>query len=232
MKQSLIVAAFAASAVAGLAGDVTGSVSLKGTPPPEKPITPLMADVNCGKSASGIVTTRHFVVGANSGLGNVFVYVKAGLEGKKFEAPAQKTVIDQVGCLYQPYVSGSFAGAAVEFKNSDAFLHNVNFMKSDVGNDTFNFAQGGGSKPIEKVFKNVEVMAKIQCNVHPWMFGYIGVVDNPYFAVTDKDGKFTIKGLPAGKYTLAFKHLKAGEITQEVEVKDSGATVTATLEVK
>jgi len=73
---------------------------------------------------------------------------------------------------------------------------------------------------------------KLQCNVHPWMFGYIGVVSNPYFAVTDKDGKFTLKGLPAGKYTLAFKHLKAGEVTQEVEVKDSGAAVSATLEVK
>ena len=73
---------------------------------------------------------------------------------------------------------------------------------------------------------------KLQCNVHPWMFGYIGVVNNPFFAVTDKDGKFTVKGLPAGKYTLAFKHLKGGEVTQEVEVKDAGATADATIELK
>ncbi|MEI6340851.1 MAG: hypothetical protein WCR07_02760 [Verrucomicrobiota bacterium] len=232
MKQFTSIAALAAGATTLFAGDVTGTVTLKGTPPPEKPIAPLMADVNCGKAAKGTVTTRHYVVGSSSGLGNVFVYVKAGLDGKKFDAPATKPVIDQVACLYEPYVTGAQTGQAVEIRNSDAFLHNVNFMKSEAGNPPFNFAQGAGAKPVDKAFPNQEVFVKLQCNVHPWMFGYIGVVSNPYFAVTDKDGKFTLKGLPAGKYTLAFKHLKAGEITQEVEVKDSGATVAATLEVK
>ncbi len=232
MKQSLIAAAIAASAATVLGGDVTGKVTLKGTPPPEKPIAPLMADANCGKAVSGTVTTRHFVVGADHGLGNVFVYVKAGLSGTKFDAPATKTVVDQKGCLYEPYVSGAMAGVAVEITNSDPFLHNVNFMKSDAGNTPFNTAQGPGAKPMERTFQNPEVFVKLQCNVHPWMFGYIGVVGNPFFAVTDKDGKYTIKGLPAGKYTLAFKHLKGGEVTQEVEVKDSGAAVNATIELK
>jgi plastocyanin len=232
MKHIISIAALSAASAAVFAGDVTGTVTLKGTAPAEKPIAPLMADVNCGKAAKGTVTTRHYVVGAASGLGNVFVYVKAGLDGKKFDAPATKAKIDQVGCLYEPYVVGAQTGQTLEINNSDPFLHNVNFMKSEASNTTFNFAQGAGAKPVDKVFPNQEVFVKLQCNVHPWMFGYVGVVANPYFAVTDKDGKFSIKGLPAGKYTLAFKHLKAGEVTQEVEVKDSGATVAATLEVK
>lgn len=232
MKKLFPFIAVAAGSATLFAGDVTGTVTLKGTPPPEKPIGPLMSDPNCGKAAKGPVNTRHYLVGSGGGLGNVFVYVKSGLDGKKFDVPATKAVVDQVACLYEPYVLGAQAGQTVEIRNSDPFLHNVNFMKSEAGNPTFNFAQGSGAKPMDKVFPNQEVFVKLQCNVHPWMFGYIGVVPHPFHAVTDKDGKFTLKGLPAGKYTIAFKHLKAGEITQEVEVKDSGAQVAATLEVK
>lgn len=219
----------AAGVLSVAAGDVTGKVTLKGTPPPEKAIAPLMADPNCGKAVKGPVNTRHYVVGAGSGLGNVFVYVKSAATGG---VPSGKAVMDQVGCLYEPYVLGAAVGQTVEIKNSDPFLHNVNFMKSATGNETFNFAQAGGSKAVDKVFKNAEVFVKLQCNVHPWMFGYIGVVPHGFFAVTDKDGNFSLKGLPAGKHTLAFAHLKAGEVTQEVEVKDGAVTANAELTAK
>src|SRR5262245_53597212 len=89
------------------AGDVTGKVTLNGTPPPEKEITPLSKDASCGKIRPQAPMTRHYVVGADKGLGNVFVYVKKGLEGKTFPAPAEKPVIDQAGCLYEPYVIGA-----------------------------------------------------------------------------------------------------------------------------
>lgn len=232
MKFGISVCALMASAVALSAANVSGKVTLTGTPPAEREITPLKADPNCGKTISGPVLTRHFVVGEGSGLGNVYVYVKAGLDGKTFPAPADKAVMDQKSCLYEPYVMGAVAGQTVEIRNSDPFLHNVNFMKSGAGNQTFNFAQGANAKPVDKVFKNPEVFVKLQCNVHPWMFGYIGVSSSPFFAVTDKDGNFSIKDLPPGKYTLAFAHLKAGEVTQEVEVKDGDNAVKAALAVK
>ena len=213
------------------AGDVTGKVTLKGDAPAEKEISPLAKDPNCGKSYSKAPTTRHYVVGADKGLANVFVYVKKGLEGKSFPAPAEKPIMDQKACLYQPYVMGARAGQPVMIKSSDDFMHNVNFAASKSGNDTFNFAQTKAGQVNEKTFKNVEVFVKLQCNVHPWMFGYIGVVDSPHYAVTDASGKYTVAGLADGKYTLAFIHLKAGEVLQEIEVK-GGATVNATLEVK
>lgn len=234
MKTTLRFAAISAllAAVSTLqAGDVTGKVTLKGDAPAEKEITPLSKDPNCSKFYSKPATTRHYLVGADKGLANVFVYVKKGLEGKTFPAPAEKPVMDQKACLYQPYVLGARAGHPVVIKSSDDFMHNVNFAASKKGNDTFNFAQTRAGQVNEKTFKNVEVFVKLQCNVHPWMFGYIGVVDSPYYAVTDASGKYTIAGLPDGKYTLAFIHLKAGEVLQEVDVK--GATsVDATLEVK
>ena len=75
---------------------------------------------------------------------------------------------------------------------------------------------------------------KFNCDVHPWMFAWVTVVDNPYFAVTDKSGKFTIKNVPPGKYKIAALHRKAAPtgMEKDVEVKDSGASVDFTLEVK
>src|SRR5687767_3186664 len=107
-KLSFVAALCAASACipAVSAGDLAGKVDLKGTPPAEKEITPLAKDANCGKIRPQASTRRHYVVGEGHGLANVFVYVKKGLEGKTFTAPSEKPVIDQVGCLYEPYVIG------------------------------------------------------------------------------------------------------------------------------
>jgi hypothetical protein len=48
----------------------------------------------------------------------------------------------------------------------------------------------------------------VKCNQHPWMKMYVNVVKSPFYAVTDKSGKFEIKGLPPGDYTLEFVHEK------------------------
>ena len=83
------------------------------------------------------------------------------------------------------------------------------------------------------VFDKPEVLVKFKCDVHPWMFAYVGVVDHPYFAVTDKDGNYKITGLPAGDYTVEAVHLKAGSTTAKVKVgADDKKTQDFTLEVK
>ena len=73
-------------------------------------------------------------------------------------------------------------------------------------------------RSIEKNFAREEIMLPVKCNQHPWMKMYINVVKSPFYAVTDKDGKYEIKGLPPGDYTLAFVHEKLGEQTQKVTV--------------
>ena len=77
---------------------------------------------------------------------------------------------------------------------------------------------------------------RFKCDVHPWMFAYACVVDHPYFAVTDKDGKYTIKDVPDGKYTIEAYHRKAAPVaspmTAEIEVKGGSVTKDFTLEVK
>ena len=65
---------------------------------------------------------------------------------------------------------------------------------------------------------NTEVMIPIKCDLHSWMRAYVGVVDHPYFAVTTDGGKFELKNLPAGTYTIEAWHEKAGTQTQQVTV--------------
>jgi len=200
------------------AAEISGKVKLDGTPKPEVEI---QMDAICGKMHQGKVTTRHYVVGADKGLANVFVYIKQG--AKKTPAAGDSApMIDQVGCMYEPYVVGAVAGQDVAFKNSDPLLHNVHATPKV--NKEFNVAQPLKGQVTKKQFNEPEVLVRIKCDVHPWMFSYVGVQDNPYFAVTDKDGNFTIKNLPAGKYTIEAFHQKigaAGAKTQEITVSDS-----------
>ena len=76
---------------------------------------------------------------------------------------------------------------------------------------------------ISKTFNRDEMVIPVKCNVHPWMKSYIGVMKHPFFAVTGKDGSFSLKGLPPGDYTIAAWHEKYGTSEQKVTVaaKDS-----------
>lgn len=229
----LAITAISSAVCTATAADVTGKVTLKGTPPAEREITAFKTDKNCGATQSGPVMSRNYVVGKDAGLGNVFVYVKKGLEGKKFDVPAAALAIDQKGCVYEPYIAGAMANQKIEIKNSDAFMHNV-LATSKAGNTGFNIAQTRQGQVDVKSFTKPETFVTLQCNVHPWMFSYIGIVDHPFFAVTDKDGNFTLPSkLPAGKYTLEFIHRKAGTVTQDIEVGEGDKkSVAATLEAK
>ena len=202
------------------AAEISGKVKLKGTPPPELKIE-LNAD--CGKLHTAPIFTRHYVVGADGGLANVFVYIKSGVT-KKYDPPPTPALLDQKGCEYQPYVMGIVTGQELAIKNSDSFMHNVHAMPKF--NKEFNIGQPLKDQVTKKVLDKAEILAKFKCDVHQWMFAYVGVVDHPFFAVTDKDGSFKIFNLPAGKYTIEAYHLKAHGVsgpglTQEITVTDT-----------
>jgi len=224
MKKSLLVLfgifALAAHPAFGQGGSITGKAILEGAAPAEKPIK-VDADAYCAKAHSTAVTTRHYVVGAGGGLANVFVYVKEGLTQKP-AAPKEAKVLDQSTCLYNPYVMGIQVGQPLTIRNSDGTMHNVHCMGKS--NEQFNLSQPSKGMESVKTFTKPEVMVQIKCDVHPWMFAYIGVVDHPFYAVTKEDGSYTISGLPPGEYTIEAWHNKGGTLTQKVKVEAAGAT--------
>jgi hypothetical protein len=207
---------------------VSGRVVLRGTPPPE---TVAAVDATCGKLRTTPLTTRHYVVNSDGGLANTFVYIKTGAPagGTSSAAPT----LDQVGCEYQPYVIGVRTGQTFMVKNSDTTFHNVNAAPKNPGNRPKNVAQPAKGITTPFAFGAPELFVQFKCNVHPWMFAYVGVVDHPWFAVTDQNGNFSLPtGLPPGQYTLAATHLKAGEILQQINVTETGVEpVTFTFEL-
>ena len=197
------------------AAGVSGTVKFEGAAPRAAKID-MSQDPNC----SGTNTAETVVVNGGN-LANVFVYVKDGLGNRTFDAPKEPVTLNQSGCKYKPHVLGVMTGQAISIVNSDPTTHNIHPTPKD--NREWNESQAPKAAPLEKNFARQEVMMPVQCNQHPWMRMYIGVVKSPFYAVTGPDGKYEIKGLPPGDYTLAFVHEKLGEQDQKVTLaaKDS-----------
>lgn len=160
---------------------------------------------------------------------NIAVYVDV-IPDKKFDAPKDPVVVDQRKMAFVPHVVAVQQGTTVEFLNSDAVGHNV-YWPSISGNKKLAHNLGTWPKGEKKPFQfNDAGVAALLCNVHPEMSGYVVVTPTPYFAVTDKDGNFEIKNVPAGKYTLKTWSEDGKPTTQAVDV--SGATATVELTVK
>lgn len=196
------------------AATITGTITLEGdAPKPE--LIKMNADPVCMREGKG-QTTEFIVAGEGGSLQNVFVYVKDGLGNRTFQAPQQVVVLDQRGCHYRPHVFGVMVGQSLEIINSDPTLHNVHAMPK--ANQEFNTGQPIQGMKFNHTFTAREVMVPFKCDVHGWMNAYAGVLDHPFFATTDASGRFELKGLPPGDYTIEAWHEKLGPQEQKITV--------------
>jgi hypothetical protein len=201
---------------AATAGSLSGSVTLDGMAPKNEPIK-MNADPVCVKENTTPQFQETYMVGADGkSLENVFVYVKDGLGNYEYDAPTDHPQIDQHMCRYHPHVQGLRVGQPLEILNSDPTLHNIHALPKN--NQEFNNGQPIQGMKMNHTFTAKEVMVPFKCDVHGWMNAYVGVLDHPYFAVTDKDGKFSIKNLPPGNYTIEAWHEKLGTMEQKITV--------------
>ena len=229
----IMVAGLAAALQVAPAADITGTITLKGTPPKEKEITPVMEDANCSKLHTAAPTTHFYVVGAKGELADVIVSLQ-GISGKSTGASAPPMVLDQKGCEYVPSIFAVQTDQKIIVKNSDPVLHNVHDIPGEgSGNKEKNEAQLPNGAGLTFSFSKPENFLKFKCDVHQWMFAWASIFDHPYFAVSAKDGTFKIANVPPGKYKIQAAHRKAGVVTQDVEVKEGEpAKIDFTLEVK
>jgi plastocyanin len=195
-------------AAGGGKGDVKGVVTLSGKAP-EMPELKRGSDPFCAKTPM----KDEEVVAKDGKLKNVLVHI---VGAPATEPPTTPVTLVQDNCMYRPRVLGLVAGQTLSIKNADNALHNVHTYKGTT--TVFNVAQVPNAPDIEKKFTDAGALLKLKCDVHQWMTGYVWVQNNPYFAVTGDDGKFEIKGVPAGKYEIIAWQERFGEKKGELTV--------------
>lgn len=154
--------------------------------------------------------------------GNAVVYIGKIAE-KTFTPPKEPVEMDQKDMTFIPHVLPVLVGTTVKFFNSDPVLHNI--FSPDAVADKMNLGSWPKGQSRDFTFKKPGVAALL-CNVHPEMSAYVVVVETPYFAVSAKDGSYTIKNVPPGKYTLKIWHEKLKGKPVEITVPETG-TATA-----
>jgi hypothetical protein len=201
------------------AGRLIGKAIFRGRLPARKTVT-MDADPDCERLHQRPTRDESEIVNGDGGLANVFIYIQTGLEGKQFEPPSQAATIDQKGCWFRPRVLGLQTRQKLRVSNSDPVSHNIHPLAQV--NREWNQNQSPDTPPIERSFTRSERMIPVKCNIHAWMRAWIGVVDHPYFAVTDPTGSFDIASLPPGQYTVEAWHETFGTQQQSITVPRSG----------
>ncbi len=210
-------------------GKITGTVKLAGAAPHMRGID-MSKDPYCVKANSGSpVHMETYVVGSGGGLANVVL----SIQGWSGPADVEKSVpvFDQKNCMYVPHVLALDPTQTFKVITSDQTAHNIHPLPNPMINVGWNQSQPPGAPPVEKSWKNPEVIP-VQCNIHPWMHGWFVVVKGPT-ATTDANGNFTIENVPPGSYTVQAWHEPDETQTAKVTVAAGGsATADFTFKAK
>jgi plastocyanin len=194
---------------------ISGRVSVEGKVPPRRPIT-MTADPGC-KHPEGDALSDDLLVGGDGSVQNVWIRVVSGLGDRAFAPPGEAVSLDQHGCTFTPHAVIAQSGQTIAFHNSDTVAHNVHALpKANAG---FNMTVPPGGKPSERRFAKPEPV-RVKCDIHPWMGSWVFVNDTPFQALTGSDGRFSIRGLPAGTYEVEAWHERLGTSKQTVTLGD------------
>lgn len=197
-------------------GAIVGTVIFEGDAPASKMLKIDKDEQTCGHE--GKQSEELVINGETKGIKNVVVSLVDIAAGKKAEATT--AALDQKECVFIPHVLAVSAGTSVDLLNSDNVMHNLHSWS--IKNPGFNEGVSGGGK-LTKKFEIPEVV-KITCDVHKWMSSFVVVKGNPYFAVTDENGRFKIDNVPAGSYKIEAWQEKLGKKTSDVAVKPKEET--------
>jgi plastocyanin len=220
-------------------GTLEGQFVVDGKVPAQKPLVakgdPAAKDPTvCAKE--GVPDDSVVVNADNGGIANIVVYMRkapANIHPDLKAVPADKAVFDQLLCRFTPHVLVVRVGQAVQCKSSDEANHNVHTYP--FSNNAENFiisANDQVGRDLNLKLAESRPM-KVGCDIHSYMNAWWVVLDHPYAAVTDADGKFKLENVPAGKHEFIVWHERAGYVNKKWEVTvKKGDNVQAPVKVK
>ena len=202
-------------------GIVKGKVVFKGTPPPVEKVEVKSDIPTCGASKE----IKKIVLGADQGVANAVVKIIGAAGTPK----VQDGKLDQVNCEFVPHVQAVSLGSTLTLTSSDPVLHNSHGFYED-GSTAFNIAVPIAGMEVSHKLDKAGII-KLRCDAgHTWMRAYIAVVEEPYFAVTDSNGNFSIEGVPSGNYEIEIWQETLGQHKQPLVVKEGESEpITVTL---
>jgi hypothetical protein len=200
-------------------GTIVGTVKFDGAPPARKPVEISKDREVCGAAP---LYDESLIVDAGGGIANAVVSIPDIASGAPL-VPLKDVKFDQKGCDYTPHVLAFPAGSTVDIINPDGILHSV--RTESKRNPALDMAQPPFKRVIVTAPLEYPELIGVSCDAHNWMHGWWFVAGNPYYAVTDSGGKFTIKDVPPGTYTLEVWQEKLGTRKRKVTV-EPGGTVT------
>ena len=213
--------AYSEGAVSG-GGSVAGKVVFNGTAPTRKVIPTKDTEV-CGDPREETLIQ----VGPDKGVQNAVVQLVDVAKGKAWAPAPKPPELDQLKCVFAPNVQVIRSGK-LDIINSDPVLHNTHGYYGK--RTAFNLALPNKGQRVS-VDLTRPGLVRVDCDAHGWMEAWIYVVDNPYYAVTGADGKFSIADVPAGTYKLVVSQPFAKPVEQTVTVA-AGKPADLSIELK
>jgi hypothetical protein len=159
-------------------------------------------------------------------LQNVEVFLKDISTGKALATDPVAISLVNSHCMFRPRVQAATVGQKITISSEDPVLHNTHPQNSETNATIYNIALPYKGFSVTKPLPATPQLIKVKCDAHEWMHAWIWEFDNPYFATTGDDGRFTIKDVPPGTYTLVAWQEATGETSMSVTVA-AGKTVTA-----
>jgi len=208
-------------------GRIVGRVRLAGPPPAARPpIAAIIDSAVCGTE----IPDESLLVDHDGGVANAVVVVRGVAAGAPAGRP--EALVDNAHCRFVPRVQVVTRGQSVRVRSSDPVLHNAHsVLVADPEVSIANLALAVPGQTMDLTRRlaatlpaSGEALVRLGCDVHPWMRGWLVVLEHPYAAVTGADGRFAIVAVPAGSYTLALWHETLGRAERPATVPP-GATV-------